>query len=93
MLFSFCSGKAPGGELNGYSTVIHPIKIRNTPLGIEVVLCCLSKLYFIGTSGILPNNIQKLHKNSICLYKTSEMLKKLELNTLIFIPQYHGSFI
>ena len=35
-----------------------------------------------------PRNIQKLHKNSICLYKTSEILKKLELIPLKFILQH-----
>ena len=32
------------------STIIHPIKHDNTPLGIEVVLRCLSKLYFMITT-------------------------------------------
>lgn len=67
------------------STVIHPIKYDNTPVGIEVVLRCQSKLYFIGTSSILLKNIQKLYKNSICLYKISEILKQLGLNSLNFV--------
>ena len=64
------------------STVIHPIKYDNTPVASKQ-FCVANRSYTSSDLQVYwPRNIQKLHKNSICLYKISEILKNLELNEL-----------